>query len=205
MSHRGVRLSPPQRPRLDPARTSQLDASLSSACAIRPRAARWPKREGTHAHRPTHAPRLEAVSKRRPHARPHPLAAAHPAQPPAGVSLSVGERAEHGRAHRDPVVGVPVGGDVDGDDEVGGGAPLVVESNIQQIRRGVSVYPARQQTREPHTLPPYSPQETVAARSSLAHKPVAVSNGILSLRRCTSTKRSTFPFFCSSGSQLSAC
>ena len=32
MSHRGARLSPPQRPRLDLARTSQLDASLSSAC-----------------------------------------------------------------------------------------------------------------------------------------------------------------------------
>ena len=78
-------------------------------------------RPSTHAPPPTHAPRLEALSKRRPHARPHPHSPAHPAQPRAGVSLgslSVGERAEH----RDPVVVVPVGGDVDGDDEVGGGA-----------------------------------------------------------------------------------
>ena len=60
-------------------------------------------RRSTHAPPPTHAPRLEALSKRRPHTRPHPLAAAHPAQPPAGVSLSVGERAEYGGAHRDPV------------------------------------------------------------------------------------------------------
>eukprot|EP00964_Phaeocystis_antarctica_P089147 scaffold56799_cov51-Phaeocystis_antarctica.AAC.1 len=52
--------------------------------------------------------------------------------PSPGPSQSQSASAQSMAApHRDPVVGVPVGGDVDGDDEVGGGAPLVVERNIQ--------------------------------------------------------------------------
>ena len=178
MSHRGARLSPPQRPRLDLARTSQLDASLSSACAVRPRAARWPKREGTaraarsvwrvlgfqrpggrrrclacilrnsnsmytaEASIPHHTKlpyfRTRASPPHTPHTCPPPRSAFEAAatrssaptltRPPSTAPhqgrLSLSRRARRAwpRPSRDPVVGVPVGGGVDGDDEDGGGA-----------------------------------------------------------------------------------